>query len=236
MIDLDAATFCLQWATGGLLFLWVTTRERQVGIGYGWLMRASFGTIAAIGVFLGFRYDDAPLREIAGIGVVVATTVALVVSIVRRRAGVAGERERIAVRSKRITEMTGIDRDIDGPLDGVPEFPPALDLIAPLIGIVGLVIAAADAGGPLALSLLRIHAGAAFLGADTGTWSSPGSVVDRSSISSDGRGSSGRSRSWPCCCPPGCSRCSPVRSTTATAGCWAGSGRPAPSRPSDSCS
>ena len=39
VIDLDAATVLLQWATGGLLFLWVTTRRREVGLGYGWLMR-----------------------------------------------------------------------------------------------------------------------------------------------------------------------------------------------------
>ena len=46
MIRLDAATFLLQWATGGLLFLWVTTRGREVGIGYGWLMRGVFGVMA----------------------------------------------------------------------------------------------------------------------------------------------------------------------------------------------
>ena len=33
----------LQWATGGLLFCWVTTRRREVGIGYGWLLRISYG-------------------------------------------------------------------------------------------------------------------------------------------------------------------------------------------------
>ncbi len=164
---LDAATFCLQWSTGGLLFLWVTTRGRQVGIGYGWLMRATYASIAAIGVFVGFRYDHALVRELAGIGVVIGATAALAVSVIRRRAGVAGERERIAVRSARVTAMTGIDRDIDGPLDGVPEFPPVLDLIAPAIGFVGLVAAADVSGGPFALSLLRILAGAAFLGAVT---------------------------------------------------------------------
>ena len=41
MIDLYAATFCLQWSTGGVLFLWVTTRGREVGIGYGWLLRGT---------------------------------------------------------------------------------------------------------------------------------------------------------------------------------------------------
>ena len=167
MIELSAATFCLQWATGGLAFLWVTTRRREVGIGYGWLMRASFGAIAALGVFLGFRYDDAIGRELFGIGVVVATSVALAVSVVRRRAGVAGERERVAVKSARISEMTGIEREIDGPRDDVPEFPPALDVVAPLVGLVGLFVAADVGGGPYALSLLRLIAGAAFLGAVT---------------------------------------------------------------------
>ena len=38
-VKLDAATFLLQWAIGGLLFLWVTTRRREVGLGYGWLLR-----------------------------------------------------------------------------------------------------------------------------------------------------------------------------------------------------
>ena len=167
MIDLDAATFCLQWATGGLFFLWVTTRGREVGIGYGWLMRATFGILAAIGVFLGIRYDPAPVREVAGAGVVAATAVALAVSVVRRRAGVAGERERIATRSARISEMTGIERDIEGPRDDVPEFPPVLDVVAPAIGVVALVAAAAASGGPLDLALLRVLAGAAFLGAVT---------------------------------------------------------------------
>ena len=167
MIELSAATFCLQWATGGLAFLWVTTRRREVGIGYGWLMRASFGAIAALGVFLGFRYDDALGRELFGIGVVVATCVALAVSVVRRRAGVAGERERVAVKSARISEMTGIEREIDGPRDDVPAFPPTLDIVAPLIGLVGLFVAAGVDGGPYALSLLRLIAGAAFLGAVT---------------------------------------------------------------------
>ena len=42
-MQLDLATVLAQWATGGLLFCWVTTRRREVGIGYGWLLRISFG-------------------------------------------------------------------------------------------------------------------------------------------------------------------------------------------------
>jgi len=42
VIRLDAATVLLQWSAGGLAFLWFTTRHREVGIGYGWLMRSIF--------------------------------------------------------------------------------------------------------------------------------------------------------------------------------------------------
>jgi hypothetical protein len=167
MIELDAATVCLQWATGALAFLWLTTRRREVGIGYGWLMRGTFGLLAAAGVVIGLRYDDAPVRDALGALVVAATTVALVVSVVRRRAGVAGERERVATRSARISEMTGIERTGHGPRDDVPEFPPWLDLVAPVVGTAALVAAAVESDGPLGLTLLRLLVGAAFLGSVT---------------------------------------------------------------------
>ena len=83
MIDLDAASVLLQWATGGLFFLWVTGRRREVGIGYGWTMRITFGLMAAGAVVVGFLVDTEPVREVAGMGVVVATTAAMVVSVVR---------------------------------------------------------------------------------------------------------------------------------------------------------
>ncbi len=99
--------------------------------------------------------------------VALAAAIALGVSIVRRRAGVALERERVASRSARVAAMTGIERDADGPLEGVPEFPPALDLIAPAIGLVGLIAAGIHAGDPAALSVARTVVGAAFLGSVT---------------------------------------------------------------------
>src|SRR5262245_46073364 len=46
VIRLDAATVLLQWATGGLAFLWVTTRHREVGLGYGWLLRGVYVLMA----------------------------------------------------------------------------------------------------------------------------------------------------------------------------------------------
>jgi hypothetical protein len=167
VIGLDAATVLLQWATGGLLFLWVTTRRREVGIGYGWMIRITYLAMALGAVVVGLRFDTVPVREASSVGVTIATTVALVSSIVRRRAGVALERERVSARSERITEMTGIDRQADGPLEGVPEFDPRLDLVAPIIGVVGLVAAGIDAGDPAWLSVLRTLVGAAFLGSIT---------------------------------------------------------------------
>ncbi|MGH9112346.1 MAG: hypothetical protein ACRDZN_08620 [Acidimicrobiales bacterium] len=164
MISLDAATVLLQWAAGGLLFLWVTTRRRQVGIGYGWLLRGTY-LLMAVGAFaVGLWIDPVPVREASSLAVAVAASVALAVSIVRRKAGVAGERERVGRRSARVAAMTGIDRRPDGPDAASPEFPPPLDLVAPLLGIPGLVAAGIAAGDPALLSVVRVLVGAAFLG------------------------------------------------------------------------
>jgi len=45
-----------------------------------------------------------------------------------------------------------------------PEFPPVLDLVAAIIGFVGLLFAAEFAGGPYLLAASRLVVGAAFLG------------------------------------------------------------------------
>jgi hypothetical protein len=168
VIRLDAATVLLQWATGGLLFLWVTTRRREVSLGYGWLLRGTYGLMALGAVYTGVRYGDAvPLRDIASAGVVVATLVALAVSIQRRAAGVSGEREVAEQRSARVAAMTGIERTRADNEAGAAEFPPVLDLIAPAIGFLGLVAAGVAAGDPDLLSVARVVVGAAFLGAVT---------------------------------------------------------------------
>ena len=91
MIRLDAASVLLQWATGGLLFLWVTTRRREVGLGYGWLLRAVYLGLAAIGLWVGWATDSIPLREVASAGVIVAGGAALTSSVLRRRVGVTGQ-------------------------------------------------------------------------------------------------------------------------------------------------
>ncbi len=165
MITLDAATVLLQWAVGGLFFLWVTSRRREVGIGYGWTMRITFGLMATGAVVVGLVVDPVPVREAFGIGVVAATGVALVVSWQRRKAGVAGQRSEEERRSTRVAEMTGIDKDAQRFDRNVPEFPPGLDLLAPVLGLVALVAAGIDAGDPVLLALARTLVGALFLGA-----------------------------------------------------------------------
>jgi len=173
VIQLDGATVLLQWATGGLLFLWVTTRRREVGIGYGWLLRGVYGAMAVGAVAAGIGFGSSTGRDVCAALTAVATLVALGVSVVRRKAGVAGERarqERVAARLPTAARsgddsppirQSGVPRTEEG-----EEFPPALDLIAPLIGAVGLVFAGIHAGGNHdALSVARTLAGAAFLGA-----------------------------------------------------------------------
>ncbi|MED5599093.1 MAG: hypothetical protein VYD42_00275 [Actinomycetota bacterium] len=167
MIDLDAATFLLQWAVGGLFFLWLTGRRREVGIGYGWTIRITFGLLAAGGVVAGLALDPVPVRDASAVAVVVATGVALVVSVLRRRAGVAGQRGVEERRTARVAAMTGIDRDRVDYDDAVPEFPPWLDLVAPLLGLVGLVAGGVAAGDPALLAVARTLVGSVFLGAVT---------------------------------------------------------------------
>jgi len=142
-VQLDLASVLLQWAAGGLLFLWVTTRHRVVGIGYGWLLRSTFAVLAAGGVVAGVVADDAGvaagLRDVAGAAMAGAVLLALVVSVVRKGNG----------------------------LEGPGSFPPALDLVAPAVGMVAVVAAAVAVGGNDLLAVARLVVGAAFLGVVT---------------------------------------------------------------------
>lgn len=168
MIDFDAASVLLQWATGGMFFLWVTTRRREVSLGYGWLMRGTYLLMAAGAAWIGlFVIEPMAVRDVASIGVVLAAGVALASSIVRRRAGVSGQVALAEARSERVAAMTGIDRAAADKDASAPEFDPRLDLVAPVIGIVGVVAAALEAGGPHWLAVARFVVGAAFLGAIT---------------------------------------------------------------------
>ena len=126
MIRLDAATVLLQWATGGLLFLWFTTRKHEVSAGYGWLIRLSFLALAAGGAAAGIATDLVPVRD--GAAVLVAL---------------------VALATIKRTDARW-------------------DLVAPLIGCIGLVAAALDAANGTSdsiVNLLRVFVGMIFLGA-----------------------------------------------------------------------
>jgi hypothetical protein len=186
MSRLDVATVLLQWATGGLFFLWVTTRHRLVGLGYGWLLRGVFavmgaGAIAANGVL------PSTGRTLGAVGLVAASVGALISSMVRRGAGVSGGRAELARKQARVAAMTG-NTDAEPATAAIlmrdqfgraavepekvarngPEFAPWVDLIAPGFGAIGLVfaaLAATDSHGNSVLQVARVLVGAAFLGA-----------------------------------------------------------------------
>lgn len=174
MIRLDVATVLLQWATGGMLFCWFTTRHRIVGLGYGWLLRGTYFCFAAGAFAAGLALGADPVREIASAGVAIACLVGLFSSIARKEAGVSGQHAEFDRRTERVAAMTGIDRQVDHRADvGAgssepergPEFNPMLDLVPAVIGMVGLVAASFDAGGNIVVALLRTLIGAAFIGA-----------------------------------------------------------------------
>lgn len=166
MIDFQASTFLLQWATGGLLFLWVSSKTRLIGLGFGWTTRITYLVIAGIGLVVGVMGDTLWFREISNIGLLMATSFALLVSIARRKAGVKGQRELQKSRADRVSAMLGDRGQIKvSNTVATKEFPPVLDLIAPIIGTFGLVAGAVDAAGSIWLSVARTLVGAAFLGA-----------------------------------------------------------------------
>ena len=116
----------LQWSTGGLFFLWFTTRRHEIGRGYGWLIRTTYLVIAAGAVAAGIATDVVPVREVSA-------------------AAIAA-----------VSLATVMRRDV------------RLDIVAPVIGLVGVVAGALDAAGgagDTAVSLLRVVIGTFFLGA-----------------------------------------------------------------------
>jgi len=165
VIDLDAATVMTQWAAGGLLFLWITTRRREVGVGYGWIQRTIFISFGIIALVIANYTEWVPVRDVAAALMVLTSGVALWVSYQRRSAGVAGQRATIERRSARVAEMTGIDKEEQRFDKEAPEFPPVLDLIPPVFGLVACVAGGINAADPAWLGVARILVGALFLGA-----------------------------------------------------------------------
>jgi hypothetical protein len=135
----DLATVLLQWAAGGLLAGWVTTRRRVVGVGYGWLVRGVFASLALGGTVAAISASGtgAVVRVAGGAAMSALALVAVVVSVQRRRAPVS---------------------------DAHRGFPPGLDLLGPAAGVGALLGAASVVGGPYPLTAARLLVGAAFLG------------------------------------------------------------------------
>lgn len=167
MIRLDAATVLLQWAAGGLLFCWITTRHREVGLGYGWLLRGTYLLLALGAAAAAVAFDGPPLVAASSLAVALAAGGALVSSVMRKGAGVSGQQAEHDRRSARVAAMTGIERTATVEAEAGPEFDPRLDLVAPVLGAVGLVAAGLDAGSDQLLVVARNLVGAAFLGAIT---------------------------------------------------------------------
>ena len=176
-MKLDGGVFLLQWATGGLLFAWVTTRRRELGLGYGWLLRSVFAVLAAGGAaVLAVEGLDRAAQVIAFASALLTTVAAVAVlgiAVARRGAGVSGQTARRERRRARVSAMLGRDEQPDSPgaeRAGAPstkELDPRLDLIAPVIGGVGLRAAAQFSGGPVVLAAARVLVGATFLGCVT---------------------------------------------------------------------
>tara|TARA_B110000014_G_scaffold259511_1_gene247447 strand:+ start:6532 stop:7386 length:855 start_codon:yes stop_codon:yes gene_type:complete len=165
MINFEASTFFLQWAVGGGFFLWVTSQQRLVGLGYGWTNRSIYISIATISLVTGLSTGAVWVREISTLLFLAAMFFSLIVSVVRRKAGVEGQKALKDSRAKRVSEMLGRSNLRENNDNELKEYPPILDLLAPCLGLIGLVAGAIDAGGPVALSVSRTLVGAAFLGA-----------------------------------------------------------------------
>ncbi len=165
MVELDAATVLVGWAAGGWLFLWVTTRRREVGLGYGWLMRGVFLGLAAGSLVAAFLSEPTWSREVATMAFVCAGLAATTVSVTRRSAGVTGQRNETQRRSARVAQMTGIDRAETRFDADAPEFPPVLDLVAAAVGLIAVLLGALAAAGPTGLAVARTLVGALFVGA-----------------------------------------------------------------------
>ena len=173
MIRLEAATVLLQWATGGMLFCWFTTRHRVVGLGYGWLLRGVYFCFAAGALAAGLAFGVNPIREVASAGVAIAC-------LARPRRVDRPPKGRRVRPDRRVRPPLGTRRGDDryrsagrrrrtgrgrGHAISDPSSTRSFDLVPALIGTVGLVAAALGAGGNTFVALLRTLIGAAFIGA-----------------------------------------------------------------------
>jgi hypothetical protein len=137
-VQLELSTVLVQWAAGGLLCCWITTRRNEVGLGYGWLVRGIFSVLAIAGAAVGWSED--------GTGSLVRTGGAVVMAI--------GACAALAVSASPVVRRTR-------------RFDSRLDLLAPIAGLVAVAGASAATGVSYPLALVRLEVGAVLLGAVT---------------------------------------------------------------------
>ena len=157
----DVATVMCQWAAGGLAYLWVTTRRREVGLGYGWLLRSLYGVIAAVGAVTGLVFQPNAVRDMACIAMALCAGATLARSAVPNVAAADLDAGAVDAGSGGGAPAGSVPRrTIEG-------FDPRWDLAAPLVGLLGVIAAGLGASGDTApaLHLARVVVGAAFLGA-----------------------------------------------------------------------
>jgi len=152
-----------------MLGCWITTRRREVGLGYGWLLRITFLVLSVGSLVISLGSDGTgaaiAVRDSMGALFSVAVFIALVSSVVRRRAGVSGRLVEHDRRSERVAEMTGIDRtSTTAATASGREFAPILDAVTVVPGMVAVVAAGVAAGGNDAVAVARTVVGAIFLG------------------------------------------------------------------------
>ncbi len=117
MVEFDVSTVLVGWAGGGWWFLWVTTRRREVGLGYGWLVRSVLLSLAATALLLDVLRTSSwtaepfvTARSVATVGLLAAGVVALAQSVLRRSARVAGQRGQEQRKKARVAAMTRMVR------------------------------------------------------------------------------------------------------------------------------
>lgn len=140
-MDLDASSFLLQWSIGGMLGCWYTTRRREVGIGYGWLLRIIFGIMCAASSVIGALAADTGSATFLQTSLSILSTMAISVALLD------------SVVHRRLHES-----------DTGRAFRPVLDAVAVVPGLGGLVSAGVAAGGGDLLAITRLVVGAVFLG------------------------------------------------------------------------
>ena len=151
----------MQWAVGGLAFLWVTSRRAVFRVGYRWLLYGVWGSLAGLAAGVGFAGDTVLVRDAAGVAVVCAAIAVVGISV----------RDTLRDRGAKSLETGGKQARRDGgkKADAKPSSGKLQDIWAPLFGLVGLVAAGFEAEGSVALAVVRVIAGALFLGAVTDT-------------------------------------------------------------------